>query len=199
MRRQLSGFALALLALLVLTDPLTRVMLRQQRSPRLIAVNGFLAPLEMLLVVASAFALMQLLRARADKAGLIGGSLMIMGWAAGIRIIALGQLEALLATGITGVPQDTLHRMFEAAPIVWKSIVPFGLMYPIGLTILGVTLLITQPVPRWIGALMIFGGVLFPVGRIGGIFWAIAGSDLLLGGAFAALAWQVSSRREAWG
>ncbi|HJQ36271.1 MAG TPA: hypothetical protein VKB93_03945 [Thermoanaerobaculia bacterium] len=196
MRRQLSGFALALLAVLVLTNPITRVMIRQQHTPSLIAVNGFLAPLEMLCVVAGVLAVSQILRSRADKAGLIGAALTIMGWAAGIRIIGLGQLESLLASGVTGVPPDTLTRMFQAAPIVWISIVPFGLMYPIGLITLGATIVFARPVPRWIGALMIAGGALFPVGRIGAIFWAIAASDLLLGATFALLAWQILTRPE---
>jgi hypothetical protein len=56
-----------------------------------------------------------------------------MGWAVGIRIICIGQLESLLASGTSGVPLDAIRRMFEAAPIVFVSIVPFGLMYPIGL------------------------------------------------------------------
>jgi hypothetical protein len=55
-----------------------------------------------------------------------------------------------------------------------------------------------RSVSRWIGVLMIVGGVLFPVGRIGGFLWAIVASDLLLGTAFALLAWQVLSRPDLW-
>jgi hypothetical protein len=197
-RRKLCGLALALYALLVITNPITRVMIRRQASPELIAVNGFLAPLHMLALVASVFAITQLLRRRADRIGLAGGALTIMGWAVGIRIICLGQLESLLATGISGVPPDAIRRMFEAAPIVFVSIVPFGIMFPIGLITLGSTVVAVRPVSRWVGALMIVGGVLFPVGRIGGFLWAIVASDLLLGTAFALLAWQVLSRPELW-
>lgn len=120
-RRLLSSSALLFLALLVLTNPISRFMIDQRPSPRLIA------------------------------------------------------------------------RMFEAAPMVWFSIVPTGILYPVGLMTLGVTLFAARPVPRWIGALLFLGALLFPVGRIGRAMWAIVASDLLLGTTFALLGFFVWS------
>ncbi|MGZ5446351.1 MAG: hypothetical protein ACXW31_13395 [Thermoanaerobaculia bacterium] len=39
---------------------------------------------------------------------------------------------------------------------------------------------------------------LFPVGRIGNLPWAFVSCDLLLGAAFALIAWQVFARPELW-
>jgi hypothetical protein len=124
--------------------------------------------------------------------------LTLMGWTVGARILALVQLERVLQGGVTGVPEDAIQRMFTAAPMVWASIIPVGLMYPIGLLILGVTLFVARPVDRWIGALLAIGGVLFPLGRAVHLPWAWWSSDLLLAAAFALLGWQVLARPALW-
>jgi len=198
-RRTLSLAALAGWSLLVLSNPFTRVLLRGfPRSIASIAVRGFVAPVTMVLVAGSLLAFTRILRPRADRLGLAGAALTIVGWAVGIRIIALGQLESLAATGTTPGASDTLRRMFASAPLVWHSIVPMGLFFPIGLITLGVAVAIAGPIPRWIGALLIAGGVMFPIGRIGGIWPAIVASDLCVGSALALVAWQLQSRPQLW-
>lgn len=198
-RRLLTVFCLAALAAIFVTNPLTGIVVRgYSASPLLIAIRGFAAPLHMACFVGAAFAIMQVLRPKADRAGLAGGALVILGWAVGIRILGLGQLEALLASGVTGLPADTLRKMFESAPIVWTSIVPLGLLFPIGMMTLGIATMATGRMPRWIGAAMALGGLLFPVGRIGQIPWAFVACDVLFGVAFAMIAWQVFTRPELW-
>ncbi|HYR27280.1 MAG TPA: hypothetical protein VEU30_02370 [Thermoanaerobaculia bacterium] len=198
-RRILSGVCLALLAILFLTNPLTGVLMRgTAKTPPTIALLGFTAPLQMILFIGAIFGITQLLRKRADRTGLTGAAFALMGVAVGLRILALRQLEAMLEFGVTGVPADTLQKMFTAAPIIWLSIVPSGLMLPIGLIILGSALFITRPINRWIGALLAAGGILFPVGRAVGVLWAISACDLVLGVAFGRIGWQVLTRRELW-
>lgn len=198
-RRLLAAVSLIALAVLFLTNPLTRLMYRgMKESTMVIAMRGFVAPLHMALLVASVFGIMQVLRPRADRMGLVGGALTVMGWAVGIRIIGLGQIEALLTSGVAGVPADALRKSFEAAPIVWRSMVPMGILFPAGMITLGLTLLITRPIPRVIGAVLVMGGVLFPLGRIGIFRWALAPTDILLGIAFALIGWQIWTRPELW-
>jgi hypothetical protein len=86
--------------------------------------------------------------------------------------------------------------MFEAAPIVLLSIVHIGILFPIGLITIGIAITASGAIPRWIGMSMIIGAALFPIGRIGGLAWAIVASDVILGATFALIAWQILTRRE---
>ena len=191
-RRLLCAVSAIALGVVFLTNPVTHVMVRGgSASPSMIAVRGFAAPLHMALLVASVIGITQLLRTKADVAGLVGGALTVIGWAVGIRILGLGQLESLL-------PAATLRSAFEAAPIVWLSIVPSGLFFPIGLITLGAAIFFARPIPRAIGALLAAGGALFPVGRIGQLPWAFVSCDLILGAAFALIGWQILTRAELW-
>jgi hypothetical protein len=197
--RLVSGFCFAVLALLFLANPFIHTVARiEGASPETIAITGFVAPFTMTLMVGAVFGMMHLLRRRADRAALIGAALVLTGWTVGCRIIALAQLQALLQTGVTGVPVDSLDKLLTAAPIVWVSIVPFGLLFPLGLITLGVTWLAFGPVHRWIGALLAIGGVLFPLGRAVRLEWAISSCDVVLGVTFALLGWQVLTRPELW-
>ena len=184
-RRILSGASAIALALFFLTNPLTNVLGRGgSYSERVIALRGFAAPLHMALMVATVFGITELLRRKADLAGLIGGTLVVMGWAAGIRIIGFGQLESL-------IPAGTLRTAFAAAPLVPRSIIPMGILFPIGLITLGLTIVIARPIPRPIGALLALGGLLFPIGRIGQLGWAYTGADLALGLSFALIGYLI--------
>jgi hypothetical protein len=184
----MTRFCFALLGLLYLTNPLTHLVARGGgKTPEAIALTGFITPITMVLLVGVVLGIVEMVGTRAAVAG---AALTIAGWTAGCRIIALGQLEALLQTGVTGVPADTLDKMLTAAPIVWLSIVPVGLLFPIGLITLGTTLFLRAPVSRWAGALLIVGGVLFPLGRAVRLEWALSACDVVLGVTFAMLAWR---------
>lgn len=198
-RRVLSGFCLATLGILYLTNPLTQLIVRgADLPPWRIALIGFASLIHMTLAVGAVIGITQLLRGKADRIGLTGGALVILGWAVGTRILLLGQFESLLERGVDGVPANALRLMFEAAPIVYMSVVPVGLLYPIGLITLGIALAATAPIPRWIGVLLAAGGVLFPIGRIFQLTWAFVSCDLILGAALALIGWQILSRRELW-
>jgi hypothetical protein len=198
-RRTLAVLSLIGMSALLLTNPLTRVLMRGGAdSTGAIAASGFIAPPAMVLMIGSVFAIMHLLRERADRRGLAFGAILLMGWAVGIRIVVLGQIDALLENRVANVPVDALQKLFEAAPIVWVSIVPVGLLFPIGVISLGLTLAVAGPLPRWIGALMAIGGVLFPLGRAVHLEWAYSACDLILGTVLALIAWQILARPELW-
>jgi hypothetical protein len=73
-----------------------------------------------------------------------------------------------------------------------------GLLFPIGLITLGLTILVAAPIPRWMGALLAIGGALFPIGRIGNIGWALVSCDLALGAALALMGWQLLTKKNLW-
>lgn len=200
-RRLISAFCCLALGLFFLTDPVTRLSVRGDGPASIgkIAVMGFVAPLHVVLMIGAVFGITQLLRRRADRAGLIGATLTLIGWVIGSRIMVIGQLQALLANGVPGVPPDSLQKMFQHAPLVFVSIIPVGLLFPIGLIVLGITMFVTRPIHRGIGAPLAIGGVLFPIGRAAGHEWAVVSCDLVFAATFALIGWQILTRPEVWG
>jgi hypothetical protein len=155
--------------------------------------------LNAVLMIAATLGLSQLLRVRADWAGLLGATSTLVGWAAATRISVLIQLDALLGrAGVEGVPASTLESAFKAAPAMWVSVFPVGLFFPLGLITLGLALFRWRPVNRWLGLLLALGGVLFPLGRAMGIEAAMVACDITLAAAFAAIGWQILTRPEVW-
>ena len=199
-RRLISVFCFLALGLFFLTDPVTRLSVRGDRPASIvqIALTGFVAPLHVALMIGAVLGITQLLRSRADRVGLIGATLTLIGWVIGSRIMVIGQLQALLANGVPGVPPDSLQKMFQHAPLVFVSIIPVGLLFPIGLIVLGITMFVTRPIHRGLGSLLAIGGVLFPIGRAAGHEWAIVSADLVLAATFALIGWQVLTRPEVW-
>ena len=168
------------IGLLFISDPFTNVFFRP--TTHSIAQNaraGFLAPLLMLMLVGSVIGIVQLLRSSAHRAAMIGAAMTITGFSAGIRIMGMHQLKAL--------EPEAIGRVFHASPVLWSSIVPTGIFFPLGLITLGITLFATRVVPRPVALTLIIGAVLFPVGRIGGFEWAVFSCDVILGAAFALL------------
>ncbi len=200
-RRLISAFCCLALGLFFLTDPITRLSVRGDgaASTAAIALMGFVAPLHVALMIGAVLGITQLLRRRADRAGLIGATLALIGWVVGSRIMVIGQLQALLANGVPGVSPDSFQKMFQHAPLVFISIVPVGLLFPIGMIILGITMFVARPIPRGVGALLAIGGVLFPIGRAAGHEWAVVLCDLVLAATFALIGWQILTRPEVWG
>jgi hypothetical protein len=197
-RRLLSAFCCLALGLFFLTNPITRFSVGGATSTGQIAAIGFIAPFHVALMVGALLGITQLLRHRADRAGLIGATVVLAGWIISTRIMVIGQLDALLTNGVPGVPADALQKIFQHAPLVFVSIIPIGLLFPIGLIVLGLTLAIVRPIHRGVGVLMAIGGVLFPLGRAVDYEWAVVASDLLLAATFALTGWQIYTRPELW-
>jgi hypothetical protein len=195
-RRILVGTCTAILAATLLVNA-ARVLLNDQATtPGEIAAIGFLAVLHVGLTIAAVFGITQLVRRKADRLGLAGAALTLLGVTVGARILALHQL-GMLAETIPGATA-TLSAMLQSAPMVWVSIVPIGLMYPIGLILLGSALLIARPVNRWIAVVLLIGAVRFPVGRAVGVVHAVYASDALLAIAYGFLSWEILTKRELW-
>jgi len=198
-RRVIAGACLLALPVTFLSDALAGLMTEPAApSQRMIAIVGFVAVLNSLLMTAAVLGLSQLLRASADWAGLLGAASTLTGWAVATRISVVIQLDALLRAGVEGVPPTALETAYASAPIVWASTFPVGLFFPLGLITLGLALFWARPLNRWLGLLLALGGVLFPLGRAVGIRPAVVACDIVLATVFAAIGWQILRRPEVW-
>lgn len=198
-RRLLGGTCMGLLSLTLVVNALAWV-LPNAGAPAThgeIAGLGFLSVLQAGLHVGALIAFTQLLRQDADRLALTGAALSTLGIVVAGRILALSQLSLVADPGRLTQSSVAL-TLRETAPIVWVSVVPIGLMYPIGMILLGVALLRSRVVPRWIGALFVAGALLFPIGRAVGVTPAVIASDLCLGLCYAALCRVALRRDEVW-
>ena len=183
-RRSLSGVSLLLFGAFFAADVFTHVLRRGDADLATNVAIGLAAPVHLALLAAGLFGITQILRRSADVAGLTCAALTLMGWAVGIRITALGQLEHV--------------QTIEAPAILVKTMVIPGILFPLGLVATGITLMIARPIPRWMGVLLAIGAVLFPIGRIGHFEWALWSCDVILAAACAAIGWQILTREEVW-
>jgi len=198
-RRIITGASAVLIGVAFLLNMLDGLMTGMfAPSQTMIALAGYKAVLNAVLMIAAVFGISQLLRARADWIGLLGGASVLIGWTVSARIGVLIQLSALSESGVKAIPPNLPEMLMQSAPAVWTSIVPIGLFFPIGLITLGLALAWARPVHWWIGLLLALGGILFPIGRAAGQVWAIIACDIILGAAFALIGWQILTRPELW-
>ncbi|CAN5530808.1 hypothetical protein BH20ACI3_BH20ACI3_28970 [soil metagenome] len=198
-RRIIAGVSLIVLAVVFLLNTLTGMMTGVSApSQATSALAGFTAVVNMVLMIASVLGIMQILRARADWIGLLGATFTLIGQTAASRMGVIIQLYALSESGTAGIPPNLLEILSKSAPLVWASIVPIGIFFPLGLIMLGIALVWARPVNRLFGLLLAIGGVLFPIGRALRMAWAITACDIVLGVAFALIGWQILTRPEIW-
>jgi hypothetical protein len=128
--------------------------------------------------------LVHLLRGRADGSGHVGGAMALAGCLSGASIVTAAYLlEPFRGT----VPDERLQSLYLT---VVNSPLP-GLLFPVGLLILAVALTRKKVVPLWAGLLFALGAVLFPVGRVPGLVWAIFACDVLLTVSLGYVGWRV--------
>lgn len=198
-RRAIAGVSLIVLAVIFLLNTWTGIMTGVSApSQATTALAGFTAVLSMVLMIASVLGIAQILRARADWPALLGAAFTLIGQTAASRMGVIFQLNALSKRGTAGIPPNLMATVSESAPLVWVSIVPVGIFFPLGLITLGLALAWARPMNWLFGASLAVGGVLFPIGRALGIGWAITACDIVLGVAFASIGWQIITRPEIW-
>jgi hypothetical protein len=191
--------SLIVLAVVFLSNTLTGMMTGVSApSQARIAFAGFIAVINMVLMIASVLGIVQILRARADWIGLLGAASTLIGWTAASRIGVIIQLNALSESGTSGIPPNLHDFLSKSAPQVWVSIVPIGIFFPLGLITLGIALVWARPVNWLFGLLLAIGGILFPIGRAMEKAWAITACDIVLGAAFVLIGWQILTRPDIW-
>jgi hypothetical protein len=198
-RRFISGVGAILIGASFLLGPLgISVTAVSASSQTMIALAGFKTLLNMVFMIAAVFGITQLLRKRADWIGLLGAASTLIGWTVAARIGVMLQLRAVSQSGVEAISGNLTEVLRESAPAVLASIFPVGVFFPLGLITLGLALAWARPIRWWIGLLLALGGVLFPIGRAWGYFWAVVACDIILGSALILIGWQILARPELW-
>ena len=119
------------------------------------------------------------LRPVADRAGLTGG--LLAGFGATVGAVMQGHFRTMQTAieTVGGAEGEAIREALHAPAYILTTRAP-GLAFPIGLVVLAVALVATRRAPALLGLLVAAGAVLFPIGRIGGLTWAIVASDVVL-------------------
>lgn len=146
------------------------------------------------LFVPALLALVHLLRERADRTGMLGGGLAVVGCLAASGILTASMIGWSIETAkldgqmMSGI--EEAMRKNGVAPYVFMYPLP-GLGFPVGLLILSYGLLRTRVAPWVVVVMLALGAILFPVGRIGGVAAAVLGSGVALSAALGLIGWRV--------
>ena len=152
------------------------------------------------LFVGAALAVTRLTRERADRLGIVGAALAVVGCLAGSGILTA---HAVLAPVETAGLEEPARQAIEAAMRTagvggYVLLYPLpGLAFPAGFLVLAYALLRSRAVSRAAAASLALGALLFPVGRIGGVEWAVLGSGIGMSFGMARVALRVLGTRSA--
>ncbi|HEX8282715.1 MAG TPA: hypothetical protein VF588_05145 [Pyrinomonadaceae bacterium] len=171
------GAAACLLAapLLMLAGDALRYWAGAQRA-------GFvMVKLSFALFVGAALAVVRMTSQRADRVGLLGGALAVVGCLSGASIVtANAVLRSIDAAGLGESATRAVEEAFKAGGVgefVFLYPLP-GLAFPAGFVVLAYALRRARAASKSAAAALAVGALLFPVGRIGGLEWAVLGSGV---------------------
>lgn len=117
-------------------------------------------------------------------AGGLGIGLALLGFTGGMAFSLQGFFEGMFAISGTASLDAAAEHPVAAAVVLW---IP-GPAFPLGLCALGAALAWSRLAPRWLGALLVLSGALFPLSRITRTALIAHAADLVILAAFAALA-----------
>jgi hypothetical protein len=169
--------------------PLTLLVSDLLRQADRIGIGEVVAKVAVALFVPAVFGLVRLTRPQAALTSLFGITLCIVGLlnVATVSTVASARWS-LSHAGLAPAAQETVQQ-------VLSDVLRFGALFPLpapafsaGLIVLSIALYRTGAASGLLAFLVLAGGVLFPIGRIGGIPAAVLVSDLLLIGGLAPIA-----------
>lgn len=143
---------------------------------------SLLLQLAMPFLLLAALGMVDALRPVADRTGLAGGLLAGFGLFVGAAMQGFFRTAHTAMEAVGQADAEAILAALTGPAYLFTTRVP-GIAFPIGLSILAVALVATRRAPAFLGLLIAAGAVLFPVGRIGGLTWAVlaSGGCLLLG------------------
>ena len=133
------------------------------------------------LFVGAALAVVRLTSERADRAGLVGAALAVVGCLAGSGIVTANAVLAPVETaGLDATATQAIEAAMRASGVGgYVLLYPLpGLAFPVGFLVLAYALMRARVVSGAAAAALMLGALLFPVGRIGGFDWAVIGSGV---------------------
>lgn len=164
-------------------------------APDLYYAHYALAKAALAMFVFAIFALVELLRRDADKLGLIGGGMAIIGAISGTTLFSFGYFyNEVSRSGLDASTAQSVEQIFRQVYGVMVFVPLPGLFFPIGLIILSIGLFWTKVVPHWTAIALGLGALLFPVGRIPGILTVSVISDIFLTLSMCFIGWQILAR-----
>jgi len=113
---------------------------------------------------------------RGSRLALFGGAAAFFGAMAGASMQVLFRVHAVLEEKNLPQTVDVLKGSLKLVATTQM----IGIFFPLGLLILAFCLYRTRVVVPLVAIVLAAGAILFPVGRIGGFWWAFSGSDILL-------------------
>lgn len=91
-----------------------------------------------------------------------------------------GAVEAFVgAVAQTGASEATVADLVALYNSGLLFLDPLGLSFPLSMIVLGIVLWRTGAVPAWAGIVLVLAGVMFPVGRVPGIYVLYPVADVL--------------------
>lgn len=133
------------------------------------------------LFVGAALAVVRLTSERADRTGLVGGALAVVGCLAGSGILtANAVLGTIDAAGLDAAATQAIEAAMKTSGVGgYVLLYPLpGLAFPVGFLVLAYALLRARVVSASAALALALGALLFPVGRIGGLDWAVIASGV---------------------
>ncbi|MET0625874.1 MAG: hypothetical protein ABW250_23270 [Pyrinomonadaceae bacterium] len=172
-----AGATACLLAapLLMLAGDVLRLWVGEQRTSLVTFKLAFA------LFVGAALAIVRLTSERADRVGLVGGALVVVGCLGGSGILtASAVFGAIDAAGLDAAATGAVEAAMRTSGVGgFILLYPLpGLAFPVGFLVLSYALLRARVVSPAAAATLALGALLFPVGRIGGFAWAVIGSGV---------------------
>lgn len=194
-RKNLSAISLIAAPLLLLIGDLVGL------EPRLYYVHYFLCKAALAMFIFAVFALVELLRPFADRIGLIGGGMAIIGAISGATLFSFVYFYNEMANAgiektVDAVTVETLGQIFQRVYMTMVLAPLPGLFFPIGLLILSICFFASKLVPRPIAVALGLGAILFPAGRIPGILSVSIVSDVFLAASMCFIGWRLLVRSE---
>ena len=174
-RRYLAALGMILAPAVMLANDLYRIGGGEDN----VFVWSLFLQLSMTLFLLAILGIVAELRPVADRTGLLGG--LLAGFGATIGAVMQGffrTADAAMAA-VDAASAQAIEAAVTGQDFLFSTRVP-GITFPIGLLILAGALVATRRAPALLGALVAAGAVLFPVGRIAGIEWAVVASGVCL-------------------
>lgn len=147
--------------------------------------------LSFVLFVPAVFGLAYLVARGGSRLGLWGGAVAFAGCMAGASMQVLFRVWAVL--GETNSTEAVALLQGSRKLIVSTQMI--GILFPLGLLILAASIYRSRAASPLAALLLAGGALLFPVGRIAGVTFALLGGDLLLLAAFVMIGGRLLSAR----
>lgn len=160
-------------------------------------LGGSVAGLASMLVwVPAVMGLYHLLRSRSEPWALVAGGTALVGLLAVVAIItgAILRLMALQASPGSAEVREAVNAGYARMGFI----LPFGVLFPLGLLLFAIGLARHGVVPRWSGVFLVAGAILYPAGRIPSVLPVLVASDLALALGFGWLGVRLLTHPRTW-